>query len=89
MRPLRNALCAVSALMTTTSFAITGGSVDPALRGTWVAAKAACESPLKVTVEANKVTFINGAQQQAYTKLDQCYTCGGKPNGKGAGGLKA
>jgi hypothetical protein len=58
---------------------ITGGSVDPALRGEWVPAKAACPSPLKVVVEANKVTFFNGAQQQAYAQLEQCFSCAG-PN---------
>ena len=61
-----------------TSFAITGGSVDAGVRGTWVPAKAACTSTLKVVVEANKVTFVNGAQQQAYTKLDQCVSCAGR-----------
>ena len=59
------------------ALAITGGSVDPSLRGEWVTAKAACPSPLKVVVEANKVTFFNGPQQQAYAKLEQCFSCAG------------
>jgi hypothetical protein len=74
----RNAFFAAGLLSAGLAMAITGGSVDPALLGTWVPAKAACTSTLKVVVEANKVTFVNGAQQQAYTKLDQCFTCGGK-----------
>jgi hypothetical protein len=65
-------------LITGSALAITGGSVDPALRGEWVPAKAACSSPVKVVVEANKVTFFNGAQQQAYTQLEQCFSCGGR-----------
>jgi len=73
----RTFLAAAVLLVSPTVFAITGGSVDPAVRGEWVPAKVACGSALKVVVEANKVTFFNGAQQQAYTKLEQCYTCAG------------
>ena len=69
---------ALGTLVAGSSLAITGGSVDPALRGEWVPAKAACPSPLKVVVEANKVTFFNGTQQQAYTQLEQCFSCGGQ-----------
>lgn len=78
MKSVCKTLMAAGLLLTSVSMAITGGSVDPALRGTWVPAKAACSSTLKVTVEANKVTFVNGAQQQIYTKLDQCFSCAGK-----------
>ena len=60
------------------SVAMTGGSVDPAFRGQWVPAKAACESPLKVVIEANKVTFVNGTQRAEYSKLDQCFSCMGR-----------
>jgi hypothetical protein len=74
----RNTCFAASLLSAGLAMAITGGSVDPALLGTWVPAKAACTSTLKVVIDAGKVTFVNGAQQQAYTKLDQCFTCGGK-----------
>lgn len=77
MKILRTAWIALGALAAGSSLAITGGSVDPKLRGEWVPAKAACPSPLKVVVEANKVTFHNGAQQQAYNKLEQCYSCAG------------
>ncbi len=73
-----SAFLAVGVLTAGVSMAITGGSVDKALLGTWVPAKAACTSPLKVVVEANKVTFVNGAQRQVYSKLDQCFSCAGR-----------
>lgn len=73
------AMFATAALLASpTTIAITGGSVDLAIRGEWVPAKAACGSALKVVVEANKVTFHNGSQQQAFAKLDQCFTCAGR-----------
>ena len=60
------------------SSALTSGGVDPAFRGQWVPAKATCESPLKVVIEANKVTLVNGAQRAEYPKLDQCFSCAGR-----------
>jgi len=78
MNRLRVACIATGTLLASSALAITGGSVDPTLRGEWVPAKAACPSPLKVVVEANKVTFFNGAQQQAYTQLEQCFSCAGR-----------
>ena len=77
MRLIRTALLALLVASAGSAVAITGGSVDPSLRGEWVPAKAACPSPLKVVVEANKVTFFNGPQQQAYAKLEQCFSCAG------------
>jgi hypothetical protein len=55
--------------------AMRGGSVEAKFRGTWVPAAAACNSPLSVVIEANKVSFVNGAQRNAFTKLEQCFTC--------------
>ena len=78
MRILRNALVVAGTLAAVSATAITGGQVERDLLGTWVPAKAACTSALKVVVEVDKVTFFNGAQQQVFTKLDQCFTCGGK-----------
>ena len=75
---LRNTLLTLGLMSSGISMAITGGSVDKALLGTWVPAKAACTSPLKVVVDANKVTFFNGPQQQVYTKLEQCFSCAGR-----------
>ena len=63
-----------------TSVAMTGGSVDTAFRGQWVPAKATCESPLKVVIDANKVTFVNGTQRAEFPKLEQCFSCAG-PDG--------
>ena len=78
MKTIRSFAIAAGLLIAGASLAITGGSVDTALRGTWVPVKAACTSTLKVVVEANKVTFVNGAQQAAYTKLEQCFSCVGR-----------
>jgi hypothetical protein len=71
-------LAALGLLASPGALAAGSGSVVPALHGEWVPAKAACGSALKVVIAPNKVTFFNGAQQQTYTKLDQCHTCGGR-----------
>ena len=78
MRSVHTVVFALAASTALSASAITGGSVDPGVRGEWVPAKAACSSPLKVVVEPNKVTFHNGAQQQAYTALEQCFSCAGR-----------
>ena len=52
--------------------------VLPAFRGTWVPAAAACTSPLKVTIDAQAVTFQNGAQRAEFRKLEQCFSCMGR-----------
>jgi hypothetical protein len=57
---------------------MTGGSVAAGFRGTWVPAAAACTSPLKLVIEANVVTFVNGAQHAEYHQLEQCFTCMGR-----------
>lgn len=69
-----------SALMLVTALAMTGGSVEAKFRGDWVPATASCASPIRLTIGANVVTFVNGAQRADFTKLDQCFTCvaGGK-----------
>jgi hypothetical protein len=71
-------ILAVTTLAGVTAHAMTGGSVDAKFRGTWVPASAACTSPLKLMIEANKVTFMNGAQQAEYSQLEQCFTCMGR-----------
>lgn len=55
--------------------AMTGGSVEAKFRGTWVPGAAACNSPLKLVIDANQVAFVNGAQRAEYKKLEQCFTC--------------
>ncbi len=52
--------------------------VLPAFRGTWVPAAAACTSPLKVTIDAQAVTFHNGTQRAEFRKLEQCFSCMGR-----------
>lgn len=54
---------------------MTGGSVEAKFRGDWVPARAACSSPLRLTVGATTVAFVNGAQRAEYDRLDQCFTC--------------
>ena len=78
MNLIRSSFLALAVVAADVSLAMTGGSVDTAFRGQWVPAKAACESPLKVVIEANKVTFVNGAQRAEYPKLEQCFTCMGR-----------
>ena len=68
----------MTALGSVTAHAMTGGSVDAKFRGTWVPASAACTSPLQLVIEANKVTFVHGAQRAEYRQLEQCFTCMGR-----------
>ena len=68
---------ALAALACTAALAMTGESVQPPFRGTWVPAKATCDAPLKVVIDANVVTFVNGAQRAEYKKLEQCFSCMG------------
>jgi hypothetical protein len=58
--------------------AMTGDHVAVAFRGDWVPAKAACTSPLKLVIDANAVTFVNGAQRAEFRKLEQCFSCMGQ-----------
>ena len=57
--------------------AMTGDNIDAKFRGEWVPAKAACSSPLKLVIEANAVTFVNGTQRADFRKLEQCFSCAG------------
>ena len=77
MHRIAIALLGLSALDCGTAHAMTGGSVEAAFRGEWVPAKAACTSPLKLVIDANVVTFVNGAQRAEYRKLEQCFSCMG------------
>jgi hypothetical protein len=77
MHLIRAGLILLSAIVASAAMAA-NSTVDAPFRGTWVPVKAACTSPVKLVIEANKVTFINGAQRAVYPKLDQCYTCMGK-----------
>ncbi len=77
MHPMHASLVALGALTAGAAMAASS-TVDAPFRGEWVPAKAACTSPVKLVIEANKVTFVNGAQRAVYPKLDQCFTCMGK-----------
>ena len=68
----------LAALACGTALAMTGESVAVPFRGAWVPAKASCESPLKVVIDANVVTFVNAADRAEFRKLDQCFTCMGR-----------
>ena len=71
-------ILAITALAGVTAQAMTGGSVEATFRGTWVPASAACPSPLKLVIDANMVTFVNGAQRAEYRQVEQCFTCMGR-----------
>ena len=77
MHWITNSMLALAALAYGAAHAMTGGSVEAAFRGEWVPAKAACNSPLKLVIDANVVTFVNGAQRAEYRKLEQCFSCMG------------
>jgi hypothetical protein len=78
MTSRRNAtLLLAGLLVSTVPHAMTGDSVDAKFRGDWVPAKAACNSTLKLVVDANIVTFVNGPQRAEYRKLEQCFSCAG------------
>jgi len=68
----------LAALACTAALAMPGDSVQPPFRGMWVQAKATCDAPLKVVIDANAVTFVNGAQRAEYRKLEQCFSCMGQ-----------
>jgi hypothetical protein len=65
---------ALSLLAYGSTLAMTGDSVAEPFRGSWVPAKASCDSPLKLVIDANVVTFVNGAQRAEFRKLEQCFT---------------
>jgi len=72
---ITSTLLPVTALVGVTAHAMTGGSIEAQLRGTWVPASAACPSPLKRVTKATRVTCVNGAQRAEYRPLEQCFTC--------------
>ncbi|MCE9658195.1 MAG: hypothetical protein K8R60_06510 [Burkholderiales bacterium] len=78
MHLLSHPMLALSALACSTALAMTGDSVAVPFRGAWVPAKATCESPLKLVIDANVVTFVNGAQRAEFKKLEQCFSCMGR-----------
>jgi hypothetical protein len=78
MHWITSTMLAVTALAGVTAHAMTGGSVDAKFRGAWVPASAACTAPLKLVIDANMVTFVNGAQRAEYRQLEQCFTCMGR-----------
>ena len=66
---------ALSLLAYGSTLAMTGDSVAEPFRGSWVPAKASCDSPLRLVIDANVVTFVNGAQRAEFRKLEQCFSC--------------
>ncbi len=78
MYRITSTFSAVAMLAGATAYAMTGGSVAAGFHGTWVPGSAACTSPLKLMIEANVVTFVNGTQRAEYRQLEQCFTCMGR-----------
>ncbi len=68
----------LSALACSAALSMTGDSVAVPFRGTWVPAKATCDSPLKLVIDANLVSFVNGGQRADFRKLEQCFSCMGR-----------
>ena len=75
MNRIAVALLAMAGLACSAAQAMTGGSVEAKFRGDWVPAKAACNSPLRMVIDANLVAFVNGSQHQEFRKLEQCFSC--------------
>jgi len=69
---------ALAALGCTAALAMTGDSVAEPFRGSWVPAKASCDSPLRLVIDAQVVTFVNGTQRAEFRKLEQCFGCMGR-----------
>jgi hypothetical protein len=78
MRILSFPATALAALACGAALAMTGDSVAEPFRGSWVPAKANCDSPLKVVIDARAVTFVNAAQRAEFRKLEQCFSCMGR-----------
>ncbi|MEO5883437.1 MAG: hypothetical protein ABIQ06_13550 [Caldimonas sp.] len=78
MLRLSSSVLALAALACSTALAMTGDSVAMPFRGTWVPAKASCDAPLKLVIDANLVTFVNGTQRADFRKLEQCFSCMGR-----------
>ena len=78
MRQITTAMFAMALLAGSAAQAMTGESVAVAFRGEWVPAQAACDSPLRLVIDANRVAFVNGAQRAEYRKLEQCFSCMGR-----------
>lgn len=61
--------CLTAACLTWPAWAGAGGP-PPELQGTWVPAKAACTSPAKVVVGADKLTLVSGTDSQALGEVE-------------------
>ncbi len=78
MRSLSFPALSLAALACAGAAAMTGDSVAEPFRGHWVPAKASCDSPLRLVLEPQAVTFVNGAQRAEFRKLEQCFSCMGR-----------
>jgi len=68
----------LAALACGTALAMTGDIVAEAFRGSWVPARASCDSPLRLVLDAQAVAFVNGTQRAEFRKLEQCFSCMGR-----------
>ena len=78
MKRIATSTLALAVIASSAAQAMTGGSVEAKFRGDWVPAKAACNSPVKLVIDANLVAFVNGSQRQEFRKLEQCFSCMGR-----------
>ena len=77
MQRIATSAFALAVIASSAAQAMTGGSVEAKFRGGWVPPKAACNSPVKLVIDANLVAFVNGSQRQEFRKLEQCFSCMG------------
>ena len=78
MKRIATSTFALAVIASSAAQAMTGGSVEAKFRADWVPAKAACNSPVKLVIDANLVAFVNGSQRQEFRKLEQCFSCMGR-----------
>ena len=78
MNPHTTSTVMLTALACGAALAMTGDNVAAPFRGEWVPAQAACTSPLKLVIDANVITFVNGTQRAEFRKLEQCFSCMGQ-----------
>jgi hypothetical protein len=78
MNTFHTTVTMVAVVLAVPALAMTGDHVQAKFRGTWVPAAAACTSPVKVVIDANRVSFVNGAQRADFDRLEQCFSCMGQ-----------
>lgn len=58
--------------------AVAAKTIPAAFQGTWVKTASACASGPALTIEATRVSFMNGAQSQRFTRFEVVSSGGGR-----------